>query len=128
MPQATLAAVVIVYSIGLIRPAEFQVILGVRRTEFTWALAALIGVVPLGTLKESLSRSFCRLSRLASQVADPPVYLLGRKPGTNAFRARTREHPEDGSAGRRIVSTNHGTQALAGIYKKISCIAFSIVL
>jgi MFS superfamily sulfate permease-like transporter len=36
MPQATLAAVVIVYSIGLIRPAEFRAILEIRRTEFTW--------------------------------------------------------------------------------------------
>src|SRR5262245_5530074 len=33
MPQATLAAVVIVYSIGLIKPAEFRTILAVRRTE-----------------------------------------------------------------------------------------------
>ena len=44
MPQATLAAVVIIYSIGLIKPEEFRAILGVRRTEFTWALAALIGL------------------------------------------------------------------------------------
>ena len=51
MPQATLAAVVIVYSIGLIRPAEFRAILEIRRTEFTWALTVLAGVVLLGTLK-----------------------------------------------------------------------------
>ena len=37
MPQATLAAVVIVYSIGLIQPAEFRAIRDVRRTEFRWA-------------------------------------------------------------------------------------------
>src|SRR5208283_313542 len=29
------------------------------------------------------------------QVADPPVYVLGRKPGTNVFRPRSDEHPED---------------------------------
>ena len=34
MPEATLAAVVIVYSIGLIKPAEFWTIRQVRRTEF----------------------------------------------------------------------------------------------
>ncbi len=95
VPQATLAAVVIVYSIGLIRPAEFQVILGIRRTEFTWALAALIGVVLLGTLKGIIVAIVLSLVALASQVADPPVYVLGRKPGTNVFRPRTREHPED---------------------------------
>ena len=51
MPQATLAAVVIVYAISLIKPREFRAILKIRRTEFTWALAALAGVVALGTLK-----------------------------------------------------------------------------
>jgi MFS superfamily sulfate permease-like transporter len=41
MPQATLAAVVIVYSIGLIQPADFRAIVQIRRTEFIWALSAL---------------------------------------------------------------------------------------
>jgi SulP family sulfate permease len=95
MPQATLAAVVIVYSIGLIRPTEFREILAVRRTEFTWALTALAGVVLLGTLKGILVAIVLSLLALASQVADPPVYVLGRKPGTNVFRPRTNEHPED---------------------------------
>jgi len=45
MPQATLAAIVIVYSIGLIKPADFRLILEIRQTEFVWALAALAGVV-----------------------------------------------------------------------------------
>jgi sulfate permease, SulP family len=97
MPQATLAAVVIVYSIGLVKPSEFQAILGIRRTEFTWALAALIGVVLLGTLKGILVAIVLSLIGLASQVADPPVHVLGRKPGTNVFRPRTREHPDDES-------------------------------
>jgi sulfate permease, SulP family len=35
------------------------------------------------------------LAALAYQVADPPVYVLGRKPGTNVFRPRTNENPED---------------------------------
>src|SRR3974377_1240119 len=51
MPQATLAAVVIVYSIGLIKPAEFREILKIRLNEFSWAIAAFAGVVALGTLK-----------------------------------------------------------------------------
>lgn len=95
MPQATLAAVVIVYSIGLIRPAEFQLILGIRRTEFTWAIAALVGVVLLGTLTGILVAIVLSLVSLAAQVADSPVHVLGRKPGTNVFRPRSREHPED---------------------------------
>jgi sulfate permease, SulP family len=95
MPQATLAAVVIVYSIGLIQPTEFGAILNIRRTEFTWALTALAGVVLLGTLKGIIVAIVVSLVALASQVANPPVYVLGRKPGTNVFRPRSKEHPED---------------------------------
>jgi sulfate permease, SulP family len=95
MPEATLAAVVIVYSIGLIKPAEFRTILEVRRTEFLWALAALVGVVLLGTLKGILVAIVVSLFSIAYQTADPPVHVLGRKPGTNVFRPRSKEHPED---------------------------------
>ena len=95
MPQATLAAVVIVYSIGLIKPAEFRSILSIRRMEFTWALTAFAGVVALGTLKGIIVAIVLSLIGLGYQVADPPVYVLGRKPGTNVFRPRSEEHPED---------------------------------
>jgi len=95
MPEATLAAVVIVYSIGMIKPAEFNAILKVRRTEFFWALAAFAGVVLLGTLKGILIAIIASLIALVYQVANPPVHVLGRKPGTNVFRPRSREHPED---------------------------------
>lgn len=95
MPQATLAAVVIVYSIGLIKPLEFREILRVRRTEFTWAVIAFAGVVLVGTLKGILVAIIVSLVALAYQVASPAVHVLGRKPGTNVFRPRTSEHPED---------------------------------
>jgi high affinity sulfate transporter 1 len=95
MPDATLAAVVIVYSVGLIRPGEFREILGVRLMEFVWALAALAGVVLLGTLPGILVAIIVSLVALAYQVADPPVHVLGRKPGTNVFRPRSADHPED---------------------------------
>ncbi len=95
MPQATLAAVVIVYSIGLIKPVEFREILSVRRTEFTWALIAFAGVVLVGTLKGIVVAIIVSMVALAYQVADPPVYVLGRKPGTNVFRPLSKEHPGD---------------------------------
>jgi sulfate permease, SulP family len=95
MPHATLAAVVIVYSIGLIHPAEFRTILKVRRTEFFWAVAALAGVVLLGTLQGIVVAIVVSLVALAYQTANPPVHVLGRKPGTNVFRPRSTEHPED---------------------------------
>jgi len=95
MPEATLAAVIIVYSIGLIEPAEFRAILKIRRTEFVWALVALAGVVLLGTLQGILVAILVSVVTLAQQVSDPPVRVLGRKPGTNVFRPRSEEHPDD---------------------------------
>jgi len=95
MPQATLGAVIIVYSMGLIQPKEFRAILEIRQTEFIWALTAFAGVVLLGTLKGIVVSIILSLFALAYQVADPPVYVLGRKPGTNVFRPRSPEHPED---------------------------------
>jgi high affinity sulfate transporter 1 len=95
MPQATLAAVVVVYSIGLIKPVEFRSILRIRRTEFVWALAAFAGVMLFGTLKGILVAIILSLVALAHQVANPPVHVLRRKRGTNVFRPVSTEHPED---------------------------------
>lgn len=50
LPYATLAAVVIVYSVGLIQPGEFRAIRQVRTMEFRWAVAAFFGVLIFGTL------------------------------------------------------------------------------
>jgi MFS superfamily sulfate permease-like transporter len=97
MPEATLAAIVIVYSIDLIKPAEFRTILAVRRMEFVWALAAAAGVVLLGTLQGIVVAIVVSLVALAHQTADPPVLVLGRKPATNVFRPRSAEHLEDES-------------------------------
>ncbi|MFP3587881.1 SulP family inorganic anion transporter [Paraburkholderia sp. SIMBA_055] len=95
MPYATLAGVVIVYSVGLFKPADFRAILAVRRTEFVWALVALAGVVLLGTLRGILIAILVSLVALAYQVSNPPVHVLRRKRGTNVFRPVSAEHPDD---------------------------------
>jgi high affinity sulfate transporter 1 len=97
LPQSALAALVIVYSFGLIKPIEFHDILRIRRTEFSWAIVAFAGVVVVGTLKGIIVAIIVSLVTLAYQVADPPVYVLRRKPGTNVFRPQSLEHPEDES-------------------------------
>ena len=97
MPQSALAALVIVYSFGLIKPIEFHDILKIRRTEFSWAIVAFAGVVLVGTLKGIIVAIIVSLVTLAYQVADPPVYVLRRKSGTNVFRPESSEHPEDES-------------------------------
>ncbi|MFZ3369770.1 MAG: SulP family inorganic anion transporter [Candidatus Sulfotelmatobacter sp.] len=97
LPQSALAALVIVYSFRLIKPIEFHDILRIRRTEFSWAIVAFAGVVVVGTLKGIIVAIIVSLVTLAYQVADPPVYVLRRKPGTNVFRPQSPEHPDDES-------------------------------
>ncbi|MGB4074830.1 SulP family inorganic anion transporter [Pseudomonas sp.] len=95
MPDATLAAVVIVYSVGLVDPVEFREILKVRRTEFIWAMVALAGVVLIGTLQGIIVAIIVSLAALAYQMSDPPVYVLKRRPDSNVFRPRADQYPED---------------------------------
>jgi sulfate permease, SulP family len=95
MPKAALAAVVIVYSIGLIQPGEFLEIREVRSAEFRWALAAFAGVVVLGTLQGIVVAVILSLLSLAHQAYNPHVYALGRKRGTTAFRPLSDRHPDD---------------------------------
>ena len=97
MPQSALAALVIVYSFKLIKPIQFREILSIRRTEFSWAIVAFAGVVLVGTLKGIIVAIIVSLVTLAYHMADPPVYVLRRKPGTNVFRPQSPEHPEDES-------------------------------
>ena len=66
-----------------------------RRIEFRWAVIAFAGVVLLGTLKGILVAVIASLVALAQQAYNPPVYALGRKRGTDVFRALSNEHPDD---------------------------------
>jgi sulfate permease, SulP family len=95
MPQATLAAVVIVTSVGLIAPKDFAAIRRVGRAEFHWALAATLGVITLGTLRGIVVAIILSMVSLLRQANDPPVYVLGRKRGTDAFRPQSAEHSDD---------------------------------
>ena len=95
MPHAVLAGIVIVYSVGLIKPVEFRNILAIRRTEFFWAVAAFVGVMVIGTLKGILVAIIVSLVALAQQSTKPVIQVLARKRGTNVFRERSKEHAGD---------------------------------
>jgi SulP family sulfate permease len=95
MPNATLAAVVIVYSVGLIQPAEFRAIRSVRTMEFRWALIACVGVLVFGTLKGIVVAIIVSMIGLASQTAQPRISIIGRKRGTDLLRPLSPEHPDD---------------------------------
>ena len=49
----------------------------------------------MGTLKGILVAIVVSLVAIAYQLANPPVYALGRKPGSNVFRPLSHIHPED---------------------------------
>jgi high affinity sulfate transporter 1 len=95
MPEAALGALVLVAAAGLINVGEFQAIARIRKIEFWWAIIAFAGVVLLGTLEGILVAVIVSLLNLIHQANHPPVYPLGRKPGTDVFRPLSAEHPED---------------------------------
>jgi high affinity sulfate transporter 1 len=95
LPYATLAAVVIVYSVGLIQPREFLAIRKVRTMEFRWAMIACLGVLIFGTLQGIVVAIIVSLIGLSSQTAHPRVYVIGRKRGADVLRPVSPEHPDD---------------------------------
>jgi anti-anti-sigma factor len=95
LPQAVLAAIVIVYSVGLIQPDEFAAIRRVRTMEFRWALAAFLGVLVFGTLQGILVAVVLSLLGLASQSAHPRGHVIGRQRGEDVLRPLSPENPDD---------------------------------
>jgi sulfate permease, SulP family len=95
MPQATLAAVVVVPCAGMIHLPEFRAILRNRLMEFSWAVIAFAGVVMLGTLRGIIVAVALSLLALVYHASRRPIFILGRKPGTDVFRPRSKDHPED---------------------------------
>ena len=92
-----LAAMVIVYSVGLIKPADFRDILAHPPHRIRLGGGCVRGRDALGTLKGILVAIIVSLVALAQQAYKPAVYVLGRKRGTNVFRPRSDEHPDDES-------------------------------
>jgi high affinity sulfate transporter 1 len=95
LPNATLAMVVIVYSVGLIKPGEFRAIRAVRTMEFRWAVAAMLGVLLFGTLQGIVIAIVMSLIGLSSQAARPTVHVIGRKRGADVLRPVSLEFPDD---------------------------------
>ncbi len=95
IPNATLAVVVIIASVGLISPVEFRAIHSIRTMEFHWALIAAFGVMVLGTLNGLLIAVLVTIVSLIVRANSHPIHVLGRKPGTKIFRPISPEHPKD---------------------------------
>jgi len=113
MPNAALAAVVIAYSIGLISPGELAAIRRIRTREFRWAIAAFAGVILLGTLDGILAAVLLSMASLLYLANDPPLHVLGRKPGTHVFRPRTPDKPDDESIPGLLIVRTEGRMYFA---------------
>ena len=93
MPQATLGALVLMAAAGLLKVSEFRKIADISKRELIWALVAFAGVVLVGTLEGILIAIVLSLLILMYQANHPPVYEVGREPGTQNYRPMT-DHPE----------------------------------
>jgi MFS superfamily sulfate permease-like transporter len=95
LPLATLAAIVIVYSVGLVYTAEFRAIRSVRTMEFRWAVAAAFGVLVFGTLQGIVAAIVLSMIGLSSQTTHPRISVIGRMRGADVLRPLSPEHPDD---------------------------------
>jgi SulP family sulfate permease len=94
MPEATLGALILVAAAGLINLKEFQAMARIGRQPLVWALLAFAGVIVLGTLEGILVAVLISIITLIAQADRPPVYSLGRKPGSDVFRPLG-DYPDD---------------------------------
>jgi MFS superfamily sulfate permease-like transporter len=113
MPKATLAAVLVATTVGLVKPKELKAIAGVRKREFGWALVALVGVLAFGTQNGILLAVGISLLHLMYEANNPDVYQLRRKPGTAVFRPVAAEHPEDESIPGMLIVRAEGRMTFA---------------
>jgi SulP family sulfate permease len=115
LPQATLAAIVVVTAVPLLSVAEFRAILAVRRTEFLWALATCAGVVLIGTLEGILVAIVISVLTLFYQANHPLVYIVRRKSGTDVFRPQSADHPGDEALPGLLIVRTEGRMTFASM-------------
>ena len=90
LPEATLAAVIVVAVTKLIDVTAFRRLYRVNRSEFVVAVAALVGVLVFGMLWGVFIGVAISLLGTISRVSDPRTEALERVPGTDHFVDRTR--------------------------------------
>ena len=94
LPDAVLAAVVLVAVAGLIDLAELRHLWRVSRLDFAVAAVALTGVLAMGVLDGVLIAVLASVVMLLAGSSRPYVAFLGRIPGTSRFSDLAR-HPDN---------------------------------
>jgi MFS superfamily sulfate permease-like transporter len=102
LPQATLAAIVIVAISGFFRVDELRRFARLRRSAIVLSLVALVGVLVFGVLPGLLVAVALSLVDLMGRLSQPSVTELARDPATGAWGSRTR-HPGWETSGALVV-------------------------
>ena len=92
LPQAALAAIVIVAVAGFFDFAELRRFARVRRSAIVFAAIALAGVLVLGVLQGLIVAAGLALVYVVMRISRPPVAALARDPATGAW-GRADRHP-----------------------------------
>lgn len=108
LPEATLAAIVVVAVSGMMDVRELRRLYGLRRADFLGALAALVGVLVLDVLPGLLVAVGLSLFLTVYRASVPRLSELGRTPGTLAFSDLRREPPPLTVPGMLILRPNEG--------------------
>jgi high affinity sulfate transporter 1 len=93
LPQATLAAIVVVAIAGFFRVDELRRFAGLYRAALINALVALFGVLLLGVLPGLLVAAILALVQLLQRLARPPLAFLARDPVSGAW-GNVERHPD----------------------------------
>jgi sulfate permease, SulP family len=94
LPQAVLAAVVLVAVSGFISISDFQRLWRINRTEFNVAVVAFVGVLLFGILKGVTISAIASILFLLRLLAMPHIATLGRIPGSIRF-SDVERHPDN---------------------------------
>jgi high affinity sulfate transporter 1 len=93
LPQATLAAIVVVAITSFIDLASLRRYAGIRRSALAFAAVALVGVLLLGVLQGLVVAAVLSLGYLLHRMSRPLVGPLARDPATGAW-GRASAHPD----------------------------------
>src|SRR5690606_26690239 len=92
LPQATLAAIVVVAVVRFLDAGELRRYVAIRRSAFLFAGVALAGVLALGVLQGLIVAAGLSLAYVVQRLSRPAVAALARDPVTGAW-GRVDRHP-----------------------------------
>jgi len=94
LPEATLAAIVVVAVMGMMNVTEMKRLYRLNRVDFWLAVVALVAVLLFEVLFALLIAVIVSLLAIVVRASQPKLSILGREPGTLNF-SDVRRHPQN---------------------------------